>query len=327
MKNQEEKWLFCKHESCTFWTRKPDRLIRHEKCHVPDAKYYKCPDCTLKFYSLAKMLKHDRKCHTGIKDYECRVCEAEVTDIQVHMRVSFRGRRISTGFLTWACFQIHQSEKQFDCPSCPMQFRHKNSLVRHLCQHTGERPYHCPECNSAFVSMHRMKDHVRKSHPETCSEETRPKTPPPGRAPPPPVAPPAAPAPLTVIPVQPTIPVVSLVQGIDGQMYLISQGSNPAPQQHLLLPSSQNFVNNNLILSQPVKHQQLLNNYVNKTFSSISSPEKRRTTSSSGKEKSNSSSKLSDISSSQLSENPSTGPICNRTTDIVKRAMSESCLS
>ena len=34
------------------------------------------------------MLKHDRKVHTGVKDYECRVCEAEVTDIQIHMRVS-----------------------------------------------------------------------------------------------------------------------------------------------------------------------------------------------------------------------------------------------
>ena len=37
---------------------------------------------------MAKMLKHDRKVHTGVKDYECRVCDAEVTDIQIHMRVS-----------------------------------------------------------------------------------------------------------------------------------------------------------------------------------------------------------------------------------------------
>ena len=40
------------------------------------------------------MLKHDRKVHTGVKDYECRVCEAEVTDIQIHMRVS-RGSTIT----------------------------------------------------------------------------------------------------------------------------------------------------------------------------------------------------------------------------------------
>ena len=63
-------------------------MERHAKCHVKGGKHYKCPDCSLKFYSLAKMLKHDRKCHTGVKDYECRICDAEVTDIQVHMRVS-----------------------------------------------------------------------------------------------------------------------------------------------------------------------------------------------------------------------------------------------
>ena len=102
-------------------------------------------------------------------------------------------------------FQIHQSEKQFDCPSCPMRFRHKNSLVRHLCQHTGERPYHCPHCDSTFVSMHRMKDHFKKCH----EEETKQ---------------PATTATISVLQPQPsTIPLMSLVQGTDGKMYLISQ--------------------------------------------------------------------------------------------------------
>jgi hypothetical protein len=50
---------------------------------------YQCPDCKLKISSLPKLLRHDRKFHTGFKDYECKICEAEVTDISVHMRVSF----------------------------------------------------------------------------------------------------------------------------------------------------------------------------------------------------------------------------------------------
>ena len=70
-------------------------MDRHKLCHDHPVsafeikKSYKCPDCHMKFYSLAKLLKHDRKKHTGIKEYECRICGAEVTDIQVHMRVGF----------------------------------------------------------------------------------------------------------------------------------------------------------------------------------------------------------------------------------------------
>ena len=103
LKSPDDKWMFCKERGCTFWTRKPERMDRHERCHLPDTKYYKCPDCKefTKFYSLAKMLKHDRKAHTGVQDYECRVCEAEVTDITVHMKVIPLIRIIHTHIYTY----------------------------------------------------------------------------------------------------------------------------------------------------------------------------------------------------------------------------------
>ncbi len=143
------KWLYCPVKSCPFWTRKQIRMERHEKSHIPgDDRFYQCPECDLKICSLPKLLRHDRKFHTGFKDYECKICEAEVTDIAVHMRV-------------------HRTEKQFTCHVCKLQFRHKNSLVRHLFQHSGERPFRCQNCESGFTSINRLKEHIKKKHPDT----------------------------------------------------------------------------------------------------------------------------------------------------------------
>lgn len=89
---EDSKWLYCDRVKCNFWTRKERRMERHRQSHMPDCRAFKCPDCGVRFYSLPKMLSHDRKFHTGDKDYECKICEAEVTDISVHMRVSWRRR-------------------------------------------------------------------------------------------------------------------------------------------------------------------------------------------------------------------------------------------
>jgi hypothetical protein len=63
--------------------------------------------------------------------------------------------------------QVHRTEKQFTCHVCKLQFRHKNSLVRHLFQHSGERPFRCQNCESGFTSINRLKEHIKKRHPDT----------------------------------------------------------------------------------------------------------------------------------------------------------------
>ena len=69
-------------------------------------------------------------------------------------------------------FQVHKSEKLFSCNICGVQFRHKNSLVRHLFQHSGERPFRCQNCESSFTSIHRMREHIKKRHPTSHAAQS-----------------------------------------------------------------------------------------------------------------------------------------------------------
>ena len=81
-------------------------------CHPPSGgRALVCPDCGLAFANLGKFLRHDRREHTGEKDYECKICEAEVTDIAMHMRT-----------------HKPQSQKDFTCSICTLNFRHKGRI-------------------------------------------------------------------------------------------------------------------------------------------------------------------------------------------------------
>ncbi len=82
-------WMHCERDGCDFYTRKAWKMDRHRLCHVDNgSSRLKCVDCGEVFSSLPRMLRHDRKTHTREQAYECKICEAEVTDINVHMRVS-----------------------------------------------------------------------------------------------------------------------------------------------------------------------------------------------------------------------------------------------
>ncbi len=54
--------------------------------------------------------------------------------------------------------------KEFPCGLCNTHFRHKSSLIRHMCQHTGQRPHPCTACRKAFLTPVRLRRHWARRH-------------------------------------------------------------------------------------------------------------------------------------------------------------------
>ena len=141
-------------------------------------------------------------------------------------------------------FQVHKSEKQFTCNICSSQFRHKNSLVRHLFQHSGERPFRCQSCESCFTSIHRMREHIKKRHPtsqaaQSIGLETNYLNITPTRSYPP-IAPAPAPAklaPTTLVLQQQQPQHMTPIMLPNGMIYLVNQTNHHQTFQQPLLVS------------------------------------------------------------------------------------------
>ena len=52
------------------------------------------------------------------------------------------------------------------CPHCSYRATTKNSLVRHIRSHTGERPYGCPHCDYRAIQKSDIDKHARRIHKE-----------------------------------------------------------------------------------------------------------------------------------------------------------------
>ena len=120
--------------------------LRHHIQSLHENFKYTCSLCTKTLRTMNMKNMHKIQVHSTDKRYQCRFCDKRdsMSRIKIHERV-------------------HEDSK-FQCNFCGKKMKSPDALEEHERYHTGEKPFKCPACDSAFVSNKRLGQHTRGVH-------------------------------------------------------------------------------------------------------------------------------------------------------------------
>ncbi|XP_063675265.1 zinc finger protein 260-like [Bolinopsis microptera] len=170
-------------EFCSSAFTQKGNQLRHQRIHTGEKveKPYKCKICSFAAIDKSNLTLHQR-IHTGEKPFKCEFCSSAFSrkhHLQLHQRRNNTGERKRPFKCEVRSVQrseleqhkrIHTGEKPFKCEFCSSAFAWKSHLQRHLVKHTVkvkhtvDKPHKCDSCPAAFSTKGSLTRHNKSVH-------------------------------------------------------------------------------------------------------------------------------------------------------------------
>ncbi|KAK3586301.1 hypothetical protein CHS0354_002804 [Potamilus streckersoni] len=144
---------------------------------VCDICGYKTKDPNFYYIHYHKYFRHGVPLPKGWKPFTCDICGKECfTKFQLrdHKLVHFEEtpfvcEHCGSGFksrtsLNSHVFHRHSSVRSHQCNQCPKTFKTRTQLLVHFRTHSGEKPFHCPQCHYKSTTRGNMRLHLTNRH-------------------------------------------------------------------------------------------------------------------------------------------------------------------
>lgn len=137
-----------------------------------------CPVCKEQFTDLPYFQRHLRqhKRETNIREHKCDMCGVaflEKSTLTQHLARHMAREQGKKDFTCKICnksfvkdygrkhMRIHETERNFQCAQCGLQFKTVEYLKRHTLIHSGERMYKCKYCTKSYMTSDKLLKHHR----------------------------------------------------------------------------------------------------------------------------------------------------------------------